>query len=92
MKSVSFANQDVFPSKIVCVGRNFVDHIVELGNEVPTEPVIFIKPNTAIGENLLSVRDEAIHYEGELWFRFNKTNVTKLLERKGIALGTSKSI
>jgi 2-keto-4-pentenoate hydratase/2-oxohepta-3-ene-1,7-dioic acid hydratase in catechol pathway len=68
MKSVSFANQDVFPSKIVCVGRNFVDHIVELGNEVPTEPVIFIKPNTAIGENLLSVRDEAIHYEGELSF------------------------
>lgn len=68
MKSLSFANQDVFPSKIVCVGRNFVDHILELGNEVPAEPVIFIKPNTAIGENLLSVRDEDIHYEGELSF------------------------
>lgn len=68
MKSLSFANQVVFPSKLVCVGRNFVDHIVELGNEIPTEPVIFIKPNTAIGEHLLSVRDEAIHYEGEISF------------------------
>ena len=68
MKSLSFANQKVFPSKIVCVGRNFVDHILELGNEVPTEPVIFLKPNTAIGDDLLSVRDEEIHYEGELSF------------------------
>lgn len=68
MKSLSFAKQDVYPSKIVCVGRNFVDHVIELGNEMPTEPVIFIKPNSAIGEDLLSVRDEAIHYEGELSF------------------------
>lgn len=68
MKSLSFANQIVFPSKLVCVGRNFVDHIVELGNEIPIEPVIFIKPNTAIGEHLLSERDEAIHYEGEISF------------------------
>lgn len=68
MKSLSFADQAVFPSKIVCVGRNFVDHILELGNEVPTEPVIFLKPNTAIGDDLLSARDEEIHYEGELSF------------------------
>ncbi|XP_071946800.1 oxaloacetate tautomerase FAHD1, mitochondrial-like isoform X1 [Antedon mediterranea] len=33
--------------KIVCVGRNYADHAVELGNEVPTEPLLFLKPTTA---------------------------------------------
>jgi len=37
--------------KIVCVGRNYADHITELGNERPTEPVIFMKPDTAIIKN-----------------------------------------
>lgn len=35
------------PGKAVCVGRNYLDHIRELGNAVPTRPVIFMKPNTA---------------------------------------------
>src|SRR5690606_31668658 len=35
-------------SKVVCVGRNYVEHAVELGNEVPPEPLIFLKPNTAV--------------------------------------------
>lgn len=34
--------------KIICIGRNYVDHISELNNEKPTEPVIFLKPDTAI--------------------------------------------
>jgi len=34
--------------KIVCLGRNYVDHIHELGNEIPTSPVLFIKPATSI--------------------------------------------
>ncbi|MFC6439518.1 fumarylacetoacetate hydrolase family protein [Bowmanella sp. JS7-9] len=34
--------------KAVCVGRNYLDHIRELGNEVPAEPLLFIKPNTAM--------------------------------------------
>jgi acylpyruvate hydrolase len=37
--------------KIVCVGRNYADHIAELGNERPSEPVIFMKPDTAIIKN-----------------------------------------
>jgi len=37
--------------KIVCVGRNYADHITELGNERPDEPVIFMKPDTAIIKN-----------------------------------------
>ena len=34
--------------KIICIGRNYVDHISELNNEKPTEPVIFMKPDTAV--------------------------------------------
>ena len=38
----------VDPRKIVCVGRNYAAHAAELGNEVPQEPLIFLKPSTAI--------------------------------------------
>jgi 2-keto-4-pentenoate hydratase/2-oxohepta-3-ene-1,7-dioic acid hydratase in catechol pathway len=36
------------PGKIVCVGRNYVDHAKELGNDVPTEPLIFLKPPSSV--------------------------------------------
>jgi 2-keto-4-pentenoate hydratase/2-oxohepta-3-ene-1,7-dioic acid hydratase in catechol pathway len=38
----------VIPSKVVAVGRNYVAHAQELGNEVPEEPLIFLKPSTAV--------------------------------------------
>ena len=38
----------VTPSKIVCVGRNYAAHAAELGNEVPTEPLIFLKPPSVL--------------------------------------------
>jgi 2-keto-4-pentenoate hydratase/2-oxohepta-3-ene-1,7-dioic acid hydratase in catechol pathway len=38
----------VRPGKIVCIGRNYLEHARELGNEVPAEPLIFLKPNTAL--------------------------------------------
>jgi len=38
----------ILPSKIVCVGRNYADHAAELGNEVPAEPLLFLKPSTAV--------------------------------------------
>ena len=37
-----------WPSKIVCVGRNYVDHAKELGNPVPEEPIIFLKPPSSL--------------------------------------------
>jgi len=37
-----------WPSKIVCVGRNYREHAAELGNEVPAEPLIFLKPPSAL--------------------------------------------
>jgi 2-keto-4-pentenoate hydratase/2-oxohepta-3-ene-1,7-dioic acid hydratase in catechol pathway len=68
MKSIIVDNTQVIPSKIICIGRNYVDHIAELGNEVPDEMVVFIKPNSSIAEQLSSYHDEPLHYEGELCF------------------------
>lgn len=68
MKSVSLNGNEVYPSKIVCIGRNYVGHIEELGNELPEEPVVFIKPNSAIDEVLRPGVSEPLHYEGELSF------------------------
>jgi 2-keto-4-pentenoate hydratase/2-oxohepta-3-ene-1,7-dioic acid hydratase in catechol pathway len=44
----------VTPSKIVCIGRNYVAHAKELGNTVPTSQIIFLKPNSAISTVLTS--------------------------------------
>lgn len=65
---IVFSKQTFSPSKIVCVGRNYVDHIHELGNEIPSEMVVFIKPNSAISSELISYHHEEIHYEGEICF------------------------
>ena len=58
----------LIPSKIVCVGRNYAEHIEELGNETPDEMVVFIKPNSAISETLRATQQEPLHYEGEICF------------------------
>jgi len=57
-------------SKVVCVGRNYAAHAAELGNDVPKEPMIFLKPNTSV----IGPRDGIVypeqtndlHFEGEL--------------------------
>jgi 2-keto-4-pentenoate hydratase/2-oxohepta-3-ene-1,7-dioic acid hydratase in catechol pathway len=68
MNAVKLDGRDCYPSKIVCIGRNYVDHIAELGNEIPKEPVIFLKPNSAISTDIHSCIDGDIHFEGELSF------------------------
>lgn len=68
MKNVKFENKKIIPCKIVCVGRNYVEHIKELNNEIPDEPVYFIKPNSAISNELKTVDYSPIHYEGEICF------------------------
>lgn len=57
-------------SKVVGIGRNYADHAAELGNELPKEPLVFLKPNTAVvgpGDPIVlpPISDE-VHYEGEL--------------------------
>ena len=65
MKTINF-KEKIIPCKIVCVGRNYVEHIKELNNEIPSEPVYFIKPNSAIDENI--IYKDGMHYEGEISF------------------------
>ena len=58
------------PSKIVCVGRNYLDHAKELGNEAPKEPLIFLKPPSAIiapeEPIVLPPISQRVDFEGEL--------------------------
>jgi 2-keto-4-pentenoate hydratase/2-oxohepta-3-ene-1,7-dioic acid hydratase in catechol pathway len=69
MNSIKIDSERFTPSKIVCVGRNYLEHIRELGNETPDEMVIFNKPNSSISSTLHAARDgEALHYEGEICF------------------------
>ncbi len=60
----------VLPTKIVAVGRNYADHAREMGNEVPDEPIIFLKPSTAvIGPDdpiIYPAGVDRVDYEGEL--------------------------
>lgn len=70
--------------KIICIGRNYTEHIAELENEKPEDPVIFLKPDTAI---LLKKQpffippfSEDVHYEVELLVRINR--VGKHIQQK----------
>jgi 2-keto-4-pentenoate hydratase/2-oxohepta-3-ene-1,7-dioic acid hydratase in catechol pathway len=60
----------VSPGKIVCVGRNYAEHAAELGNEVPKEPLLFLKPpSTVIGPEepiVYPAISKRVDYEGEL--------------------------
>jgi 2-keto-4-pentenoate hydratase/2-oxohepta-3-ene-1,7-dioic acid hydratase in catechol pathway len=57
-------------SKVVGIGRNYAAHASELGNEVPAEPLLFLKPNTSVvgpGDPVFYPRQSSeVHYEGEL--------------------------
>jgi 2-keto-4-pentenoate hydratase/2-oxohepta-3-ene-1,7-dioic acid hydratase in catechol pathway len=57
-------------SKVVGIGRNYAAHAAELGNDVPSEPLMFLKPNTSVvgpGDAILYPRQSSnVHYEGEL--------------------------
>jgi 2-keto-4-pentenoate hydratase/2-oxohepta-3-ene-1,7-dioic acid hydratase in catechol pathway len=65
------------PSKIVCVGRNYADHAKELGNPIPSEPLLFLKPPSSLigdGESIVyPAITESVHFEGELAVLIGKT-------------------
>ncbi len=67
----------VRPSKIVCVGRNYREHAAELGHEVPKEPLLFLKPTSALLAPGGIVRrpriSERVDHEGELGVVIGKT-------------------
>ncbi|MFN8194692.1 MAG: fumarylacetoacetate hydrolase family protein [Nocardioidaceae bacterium] len=57
-------------SKVVAIGKNYAAHAAEMGSELPTEPLIFLKPNTAVigpGDDIVYPRQtRELHFEGEL--------------------------
>ncbi len=65
------------PSKIVCIGRNYAEHAAELGNEVPKEPLIFLKPaSSVIGPEepiLIPAISQRVDYEGEFGIVIGET-------------------
>jgi 2-keto-4-pentenoate hydratase/2-oxohepta-3-ene-1,7-dioic acid hydratase in catechol pathway len=67
----------VTPSKIVCVGRNYADHAKELGNEAPSEPILFLKPPSALlapGGTIVRPRaSQRVDFEGELAIVIGRT-------------------
>ncbi|AND63111.1 2-hydroxyhepta-2,4-diene-1,7-dioate isomerase [Flavobacterium covae] len=70
--------------KIICIGRNYTDHINELNNERPSEPVIFMKPDTAILPKqfpfVLPEFSNDVHHEIEVLVKINK--VGKYIDSK----------
>jgi 2-keto-4-pentenoate hydratase/2-oxohepta-3-ene-1,7-dioic acid hydratase in catechol pathway len=67
MKIVNYQNKKIQPSKIICIGRNYVEHIQELNNEAPDSMVVFNKPNSAITDQL-NYFSEDTRFEGEICF------------------------
>lgn len=63
-------DQNFAPSKIVCVGRNYADHAAELGNDVPVEPLLFLKAPSSIIKNGEPIKipsfSQQVEHEGEL--------------------------
>lgn len=63
--------------KIVCIGRNYTDHIKELQNETPSEPVIFMKPDSALIRNndpfMYPSHSKDVHFECELVLKINQS-------------------
>ena len=61
---------DFLPSKIICVGRNYAEHAAELGNEVPKEPLLFLKaPSALIRDSediIIPSQSQQVEHEGEL--------------------------
>lgn len=70
--------------KIICIGRNYAEHIAELNNEKPDEPVLFLKPDTALltkdADFILPEFSNDVHYEVEILVKINR--VGKYIDAK----------
>jgi len=97
MKSIKVESELLTPSKIICIGRNYVEHIEELNNEVPESMVVFNKPNSAVTERLHYISEDC-RFEGEICFSIKdgaiygvgfgldltKADIQKYLKAKGL--------
>ena len=77
MNAIVLKNIEIFPSKVVCIGRNYMEHIKELNNEVPEDMVFFIKPNSAISNKLDFPKNQnSCHYEAEISFLIEDNKIS----------------
>lgn len=67
MNTLLFNDTPITPSKVICIGRNYVEHIHELNNEIPSSMVLFNKPNSAITDTLCFISPDT-RFEGEICF------------------------
>ena len=74
MKSIKYYSKEIQPSKVICIGRNYVEHIKELNNETPDSMVVFNKTNSAISDKL-SYFNEDTRFEGEICFLMKGTSI-----------------
>ena len=86
MKTIHYDNQTITPSKVICVGRNYVAHIKELNNETPESMVLFNKPNSAITNSLAYIQEDC-RFEGEICFLIKD----KHIEGIGFGLDLTKA-
>lgn len=86
MKSIHYLNTSITPSKVICVGRNYVEHIKELNNETPDSMVLFNKANSAITDNLEYIQEDC-RFEGEICFLIKD----KKIEGIGFGLDLTKA-
>ena len=86
MKTVQYQSEFIAPSKVICVGRNYVEHIKELNNETPESMVLFNKPNSAITDTLEYIQEDC-RFEGEICFLIKENK----LEALGFGLDLTKA-
>jgi len=87
MKTLTCKDKAISPKALFCIGRNYSEHIEELGNSKPDECVFFIKPPHALSDSLhVSIHDEPVHYEAELVFVLGHDSLTAV----GIGLDLTK--
>ena len=74
MNTINYQNSKITPSKVVCIGRNYVEHIKELNNETPESMVVFNKSNSAI-TNTLKYFTPDTRFEGEICFLIKNNQI-----------------
>ncbi len=68
MHKIILDSKEIIPSKIICIGKNYVAHIEELDSEIPSENIFFLKPNSAIADDIYFNANDVVHYESEISF------------------------
>ena len=104
MKHIKYNKEIITPSKVICIGRNYVEHIKELNNETPDTMVVFNKPNSAISDELYYFSEDT-RFEGEICFLIldnkisgigfgldlTKANIQNKMKSKGLPWERAKS-